>query len=81
MDEIRFRDLETRVSELREERAALKVELSHLNKSVNDLSECVTELVSTVDRSKGALWIIGGASGFLGALGHWAASFYGNHNQ
>ena len=71
--EDRVRELETRVSDLREERAAFKVEIGNLRDDVKELHSIMKDLVSTIDKSKGALWLIGGASAFLGALGHYVA--------
>jgi hypothetical protein len=74
--EDRVRELEGQVSTLREDRAAYKVEIQNLRDDVKDLRVVMKDLVSTIDKSKGALWLIGGASAFLGALGHYAAVMF-----
>lgn len=66
-DERVFR-LETDVANLREENAALAVSVRHLTMSVDGLSTKLGELTSTMDKGRGALWVIVAASTFLGGF-------------
>jgi len=77
--EDRVLTLEDKVSELREERAAFKIEMNNLQRDVRELNLTMKDLVSTIDQSKGAIWIIGGISGIIGAIGHWLATLYSGH--
>lgn len=56
------------IARLREARAAQDVAMKELKDDVKALTEAVTGLTSAIDRSRGALWVISGASGAIGAI-------------
>lgn len=70
--EQRLRDLESTVADLREDRAAQALATEHLQEAVKELSVQVGELRDTINRSRGALWVILGlgtaGGGILTAL-------------
>ncbi len=66
MTEERIRTLEAHVGDLRVENASLAASVQHLTESVNRLTISLTELQATMNKGRGALWVIVGASTFLG---------------
>jgi predicted nucleic acid-binding Zn-ribbon protein len=68
-----IRDLHDEVTMLRESKAAQQVTLEHIEETVQRLTEAVTELTSTLDKSRGALYVISGVSGAVGAVVAWLA--------
>lgn len=68
MTEERIFRLETDVAELREQNAALAVSVRHLTESVDSLTVVLNEMKSTMDKGRGALWVIVAASTFLGGI-------------
>jgi uncharacterized protein YlxW (UPF0749 family) len=65
MDLQRIRDLELQVGDMREDNARLDSSVDHLARAVEDLTETVNGLRDTMNRGRGAAWVIGG----IGALG------------
>lgn len=72
----KIKEIEEKVSNLREERNAFKIEIQNLRDHMDELHDVVKHLVSTIDRSKGALWIIGGVSALVGAVFHYLSVLY-----
>lgn len=66
MNDDRFVRLEESVSQLREDKAALVASVEHLTDAVDKLTTTVETLSAAMNRGKGALWVIVGASTFLG---------------
>jgi uncharacterized protein YlxW (UPF0749 family) len=60
--------LESEVSNLREENASLAASVRHLTESVDGLTTVLNEMKSTMDKGRGALWVIVAASTFLGGI-------------
>lgn len=57
---------ETRLQQLEIENAKLAISLEHLSESVRELTRTVQELRDTMNRGRGALWVIVGASTLVG---------------
>ena len=76
MTEERIFRLESEMSNLREENAALAVSVEHLSQAVNGLTEKLTSMTSTMDKGRGALWVIVAASTFLGGILNVAFSWF-----
>lgn len=68
MNDERIARLEETVSVLREDNASLSTSVAHLSASVEKLTGKLDELNNTMNRGRGALWVIIGASGVLGGL-------------
>lgn len=68
MTEDRIRALEEHVGDLRVENASLAASVQHLTDSVNRLTISLTDLQATMNKGRGALWVIVGASTFLGGV-------------
>lgn len=64
----RIKDLENEVSSLKISNATLAVSVEHLAVAVKALTETVQTLRSTMDQGRGALWVMVGAAGALGAI-------------
>jgi hypothetical protein len=60
-------DLRETVVQLRIGKAETDVLLDQLMKNVSELTVMVGSLKATIDTSRGALWVIGGVAGALGA--------------
>lgn len=56
------------VARLREAKAGQDVMNRNLQDDLTKLTEAVQTLTSTIDRSRGALWVISGAAGAMGAF-------------
>ncbi len=65
----RIERLEEQVGDLREDRARDSEAQEHLTGAVEALTAKVAELNDTINRGRGALWIIGGVGATAGALG------------
>ena len=77
-DTSRIESLEEQVTELRVSNATLAVSVEHLAESVRTLTEKVGNLNDTMNRGRGALWVIVGASSVAGAvLATTISSFFG----
>ncbi len=68
MSEERIRTLEEHVGNLRVENASLAASVQHLTESVDRLTVSLTGLEATMNRGKGALWVVVGASSVAGAI-------------
>lgn len=55
-----------RITQLEIENAKLATSLEHLTDSVKELTRTVQDLRDTMNRGKGALWIVVGASTLVG---------------
>lgn len=66
--EDRILDLERDVTNLRVENAGLGKSVEHLSLSVEKLSEVVQELRDTMNKGRGALWILGSTAAGLGSI-------------
>lgn len=68
----RLQDEQTRIfdeiGKLREARAGQEVFNSQLKDDLESLTTAVQQLTSVIDRSRGALWVISGAAGAIGAM-------------
>jgi len=64
-----FQRLFADVTMLREARAGQAIVNEKLEAKVDKLADSVDALTSTIDRSRGALWVISGVSGIVGAIG------------
>ena len=70
-----FRSVFKDLNELHQARAAqavvnegLKDDIASLKEDIERLAEVITALTSAIDRSRGALYVIGAASGIAGAI-------------
>ena len=61
-------ELRENVAQLREHRAAQEEALGNLADDVKALTEAVASLKTTIDRSRGALYVISGVSGAIGII-------------
>lgn len=68
--------MEERINVLREGRAASDVVTASLAADVKALTEAVAKLQSSIDTSRGALWVISGVSGVAGAISALVATFW-----
>lgn len=66
--EDRILRLETEVVDLKVQLATATTELRTTNKQLEQLLDVVTELRDVANKSKGALWVIVGVAGTVGAL-------------
>lgn len=57
---------EERITQLEIENARLAVSLEHLTESVRELTKTVQDLRDTMNRGRGALWVVVGASTLMG---------------
>lgn len=57
---------EARITQLEIENARLAASLEHLTESVRELTRTVQDLRDTMNRGRGALWVIVGASTLVG---------------
>lgn len=55
-----------RITQLEIENARLAVSLEHLTDSVKELTKTVQDLRDTMNRGRGALWVVIGASTLVG---------------
>lgn len=60
-------DLREIVTELRISNANLSASVTHLTKSVDELATRVLEMRDTINKGRGALWLLVGASSLAGA--------------
>ena len=68
-------ELRENVAQLREHRASQEESLSNLTKDVLELTKAVAELKTTIDRSRGALYVLSAASGGAGILASMVAEY------
>jgi len=71
--EQRIRELENIVSDLRVNDAERRVVLTHLLTEVDNLTKAIEHLTSTINRGKGALWVLLGVGAAVGSGVHWLA--------
>jgi len=57
---------DTRITQLEIEHARLSTSVDHLSESVRELTKTVQDLRDTMNKGRGAIWVIVGASTFLG---------------
>jgi hypothetical protein len=67
-------DLREQMTNVRVDHAAMAVSVEHLTKAVNDLAIVVQSLRDGMNRSKGALAMLGLASSFVGGLIAWVTT-------
>lgn len=67
MNDQRLSRLEETVATLREDNASLSTSVEHLSSSLEKLTLKLDELNNTMNRGRGALWVIAGACTLLGA--------------
>lgn len=60
--------MERQVSDLRVSNAALSTSIEHLVKTVDALTQTVMTLRDTINQGRGALWVMIGAAGAVGAV-------------
>ncbi len=63
------------IARLRERAAAQDTFNTSMKEDIQELTRAVHSLTSTIDRSKGALWVILGASGTVGGVTTAVAEF------
>lgn len=68
MTDARLTRLEEIVATLREDNASLSTSVSHLSATLEKLTLKLDELNNTMNRGRGALWVIVGASSVAGAI-------------
>jgi NADPH-dependent curcumin reductase CurA len=73
-------EIREELSRMRERQGISEANLSNLADDVAALTEAVRDLKETIDRSRGALWVISGASGVVGVVASWlATNLWGKH--
>jgi hypothetical protein len=73
-------EIREELSRMRERQGISEANLSNLADDVAALTEAVRDLKETIDRSRGALWVISGASGVVGVFASWlATNLWGKH--
>ena len=83
MDDVeeRIRELEGIVADLRVSDAERRVVLNHLLTEVDNLTRAIEHLTSTINRGKGALWVLLGVGAAVGSGVHWLADLIvGSHH-
>jgi uncharacterized protein YlxW (UPF0749 family) len=68
MSEDRIRQLEKHVGDLRVDNASLASSVQHLTNSVDELTASLKVLEASMNKGRGALWVIVAASTFLGGI-------------
>ncbi len=68
MSEQRLSEAEGRVRDLEIGHAELVVEMRHMSDAISKLTGSVDSLRSSMDKGKGALWVIVGASSVAGGI-------------
>ena len=71
--EDRVKTLERDVTDLRISNAELSQSIIQLKDSVKELNGTVGSLRDTMNRGRGALWVIGSGAGVIGALASYTA--------
>jgi 6-phosphogluconate dehydrogenase (decarboxylating) len=64
----RVHHVERQVSDLRVANAALSASVEHLAKTVDVLNVTVQSLRDTINQGRGAIWVMVGAAGAVGAV-------------
>ena len=67
----RVDELERQVSALRVSDAAMKTSLVYIADDVRELTAATRQLTEAVNRSRGALWVIGGLSAIAIGISEW----------
>lgn len=74
MSDERLTELETRVTDLRIANARLSESLQNLATAVSGLTGVVQELRDSMNRGRGALWLLGGLAATVGGIVSWATT-------
>lgn len=70
----RIERLESQMLEVLQEQARGGESRKQLKESVDTLSDNVTSLTATIERGRGAMWVLGGVGTAVGALGTFLGS-------
>jgi hypothetical protein len=74
--EHRVSRLEEHVGDLRAVSATHGSKLAHQQTAIQELTEAVKELTAVLNKSRGALWVIGVSSATFGAIAGWFSSVF-----
>ncbi len=73
--EDRLAELEAQVVQLRIKQGQSEVKFDQLEPAIKSLATNVAELKSSIDKGRGAIWMIGSLGALAGAAGEW----FGGH--
>jgi len=72
----RIAALESQVVDVRIAHGKTQVKLDQLDPTIAELTRCVHELQSSIDKGRGAIWMVGSLGVLVGLAGEWVGGHF-----